>query len=66
MIVVGFIVSMLIFLGIGLASMKQSENNVSDYLVAGRNISPVSAGLSAVASNNSGFMFIGAIGFTYQ
>ena len=66
MLVVGFVLTMLVFLGIGLLSMKESKDEVSDYLVAGRNISPISAGLSAVASNNSGFMFIGAIGFTYQ
>ena len=46
--------------------MREAKQEVSDYLVAGRSISPVSAGLSAVASNNSGFMFIGAIGFTFQ
>ena len=65
MIVFGFVFSMLCFLGIGMASAYKSQKEVADYLIAGRSISPVAAGLSAVASNNSGFMFIGAIGFTY-
>ena len=65
MIIVSFLCTMLVFLGIGLLSMRQSKKDVCDYLLAGRNISAPAAGLSAVASNNSGFMFIGAIGFTY-
>ena len=65
MVLIGFLGTMAIFLFIGLMSMRQSKAEVSDYLLADRNISPTAAGLSAVASNNSGFMFIGAIGFTY-
>ena len=66
MIIISFIGMMLIFTLIGIASTRVSRSDVSDYLVAGRSVSPWVAGLSAVASNNSGFMFIGAIGFTYQ
>ncbi|MFO7495109.1 MAG: hypothetical protein R6X05_05685, partial [Desulfobacterales bacterium] len=33
--------------------------------LASSNIRPSLAGLSAVATNNSGYMFIGVIGFTY-
>lgn len=65
MVMMGFIITMLIFVLIGIASTRASTSKVSDYLVAGRSVSPWVAGLSAVASNNSGFMFIGAIGFTY-
>jgi sodium/proline symporter len=65
MILIGFAMAMAMFFGIGMASVMKSSHQVNDYLIAGRSISPVSAGLSAVASNNSGFMFIGAIGFTY-
>ena len=65
MVLVGFLGTMAVFLVIGLMSMRQSKAEVSDYLLADRNVSPAAAGLSAVASNNSGFMFIGAIGFTY-
>ncbi|MGB0640866.1 MAG: sodium/proline symporter [Myxococcota bacterium] len=65
MTLIGFTIAMLIFFGIGMASVMKSTKAVDDYLIAGRSISPISAGLSAVASNNSGFMFIGAIGYTY-
>jgi len=65
LIMAGFVVTMLGFVLIGVASTRVSRAEVSDYLVAGRSVSPWVAGLSAVASNNSGFMFIGAIGFTY-
>lgn len=61
----GFCVAMLFFVGVGIFSATRAKQDVKDYLVAGRSVSPVAAGLSAVASNNSGFMFIGAIGFTY-
>lgn len=66
MVMLGFVITMLIFVMIGVASTRSSSAEVSDYLVAGRSVSPWVAGLSAVASNNSGFMFIGAIGFTYS
>ena len=66
MVLTGFIFTLILFVLIGAASMRVSRGEVSDYLVAGRSVSPWIAGLSAVASNNSGFMFIGAIGFTYH
>jgi len=65
MILVGFTLALLLFFAVGMASMRHAKKEVGDYLVAGRSVSPAAAGLSAVASNNSGFMFIGAIGFTY-
>lgn len=65
MLLIGFALSVFLFLGIGIASSMYAKNEVDDYLIAGRSVSPIAAGLSAVASNNSGFMFIGAIGFTY-
>jgi len=65
MILIGFTLAMLLFFGVGMASMRHAKKDVGDYLIADRSVSPAAAGLSAVASNNSGFMFIGAIGFTY-
>lgn len=66
MLLAGFALAMLLFFAIGTLSVLRAEQSVSDYLVAGRGVSPMAAGLSAVASNNSGFMFVGAIGFTYH
>lgn len=45
--------------------MLRKSANAEDYLLAGRNVSPWLTALSAVATNNSGFMFIGLIGLTY-
>jgi Na+/proline symporter len=66
MVLAGFTFTMLGFALIGLASSRAAQAQVSDYLVAGRATPPWIAGLSAVASNNSGFMFIGAVGLTYR
>lgn len=66
---VGILVSFLIFLGffaaVGLASMRVKQDTTDDYLVAGRGMHPALAALSAVSTWNSGYMFIGFIGFTY-
>lgn len=66
MIIASFIGFLLMFAAIGMLSMVKSRHTTVDYLVAGRNISPWLAGLSAVATNNSGYMFIGMIGLTYS
>ena len=65
MILTSFLLSLFIFLAIGLASLLKSRGSAEDYLVAGKNVPAWLAGLSAVATNNSGFMFIGMIGLTY-
>ena len=44
--------------------MFVKQNNTDDYLVAGRGMHPALAALSAVSTWNSGYMFIGFIGFT--
>lgn len=65
MITASFISCLLIFVIIGTLSYFKSQKNAEDYLIAQKSISPWLAGLSAVATNNSGFMFIGMIGLTY-
>ena len=63
------LLSFLLFLGffaaVGLSSMRVKEDTTDDYLVAGRGMHPALAALSAVSTWNSGYMFIGFIGFTY-
>lgn len=56
---------MLGFAGIGMASIRQKKENADDYLLAGRDVPAWLAALSAVATNNSGYMFIGQIGLTW-
>jgi len=65
MMELSFILFLLLFAGIGAASVVRRKKSTDDYLIAGRNVSPWLAGLSAVATNNSGYMFIGMIGLTY-
>lgn len=65
MIVASFIGFLALFLGVGLASALRAKKSRTDYYLAGREVSPWLCGLSAVATNNSGYMFIGVIGFTY-
>ena len=57
---------MSVFAGVGMASIYVKEDNTDDYLVAGRGMHPALAALSAVSTWNSGYMFIGFIGFTYM
>ena len=65
MTVASFVFFLLVFVGVGLASAFRAKKSRKDYYLAGRSVSPWLAGLSAVATNNSGYMFIGVIGFTY-
>ena len=65
MIAASFLFFLLAFLGIGIGSVLKSHRTPEDYLVADKSVPAWLAGLSAVATNNSGFMFIGMIGLTY-
>ncbi|HJK93606.1 MAG TPA: sodium/proline symporter [Polyangiaceae bacterium LLY-WYZ-15_(1-7)] len=66
MVAASFLFFLLAFTVIGIASVKGKEADTpEDYLVANRNVKPGLAALSAVATNNSGFMFVGLIGFAY-
>jgi sodium/proline symporter len=63
--VISFAVFLGLFFIIGLASVLKSKGTKTDYYLAGQSVSPLFSGLSAVATNNSGYMFIGVIGYTY-
>ena len=65
MIITSFIIFLAVFVAIGVASTFRSDKSNVDYLVASRTVSPWLVGVSAMATNNSGYMFIGAIGYTY-
>ena len=64
-IVISFIVFLGLFFMIGLASVFKSKGTGKDYYLANQSVSPLFSGLSALATNNSGYMFIGVIGYTY-
>lgn len=65
MMIASFIFFLLVFVAIGVASVLVKSNNTDDYLLAGSSVKPWLVALSAVATNNSGYMFIGLIGYTY-
>ena len=65
-IVITFCAFLLFFVGVGIWSSREKSETTEDYLVASRSVSPWLVALSAVSTNNSGYMFIGLIGFTYQ
>ncbi len=61
-----FLLSLLGFIVIGAYAVKSKQGNTTeDYLLANRSIGPWFTALSAMASNNSGFMFVGFIGAVY-
>ncbi|HSH43494.1 MAG TPA: sodium/proline symporter [Arenicellales bacterium] len=60
-----FITCLLVFVVIGALSIRRKQSSVDDYLTASHQVAPWLVGLSSVATNNSGYMFIGLIGYTY-
>ena len=65
MVGLSFFVILGVILAIGLASGMKASTRRKDYYLAGNKVHPWLAALSAVATNNSGYMFIGVIGYTY-
>jgi len=63
--VLSFLVVLSLFLMIGLSSVFKSRGTKSDYYIASSSVPAPLVGLSAVATNNSGYKFIGVIGYTY-
>ncbi|WP_299586936.1 sodium/proline symporter [uncultured Microbulbifer sp.] len=60
-----FIGFLSLFTLVGISSALFSRGTKADYYLASAGIPPWLVGLSAVATNNSGYMFIGVIGYTY-
>ncbi|TVP76728.1 MAG: sodium/proline symporter [Puniceicoccaceae bacterium] len=63
--VLSFLLFLTVFILIGISSVLLSRGTKKDYYLASSSVSPALVGLSAVATNNSGYMFIGVIGYTY-
>ena len=61
-----FIFFLILFTAIGILSAKEKKSTSEDYLVASRSVNPWLTALSAVSTNNSGYMFIGLIGFAWR
>ena len=65
-ILFGFSFSLIFFIIIGVLSSLKKKPSTKDYLLADQGISPWLTALSAVATTNSGFMFVAMIAFTYK
>ena len=65
-VIISFLVFMFLLAGVGMASIRVKKDTTDDYLVAGRGMHPALAALSAVSTWNSGYMFIGFIGFMWM
>ncbi len=64
--IVTFAAFLLLFLTVGLVSARHARDTRADYYLASYSVKPWMVGLSAVATNNSGYMFIGMVGFAYS
>ncbi|MGB3558168.1 MAG: sodium/proline symporter [Geitlerinemataceae cyanobacterium] len=65
-IAITFVAFLLLFIVVGIYSATQKENTTTDYLLASRNVNPWLTALSAMATGQSGFLFIGQVGFAYK
>lgn len=65
-ITVTFFAFLLIFVVVGLYAATRKRNTPEDYLIASRDVNPWLVALSAVATQSSGFMFIGLTGTAYS
>ncbi len=61
-----FLILLAIITASGAMSVIRKRKTPKDYLVASREVAPWLTALSTVATNNSGFMFIGMIAYTYR
>lgn len=65
-IAVTFILFLLLFTGVGVYSATRKQNTTTDYLLASRQVNPWLVALSAMATGQSGLLFIGQVGFAYE
>ena len=65
MVLFSFCLFLALFSLIGFLSFIKRQNTSQDYLLANQEIKPWVAAISAISTSNSGYMFIGQIGFTY-
>ncbi|MGJ8670343.1 MAG: sodium/proline symporter [Oceanococcus sp.] len=63
--VASFIIFLFAIVAIGISSARRAKPGKRDYYLASSDVPPWLVGLSAVATNNSGYMFIGVIGYTW-
>ena len=65
-VTISFFLFLLGYVAIGAYSATKRSETADDYLLASRSVHPVLAALSSVATDNSGFMFMGLTGSCYM
>ena len=65
MLIASFLFFLAVFVSVGVLATRGRKHSDEDYLIAGRDTPPIMTALSAQASSNSGFMFIGLIAAVY-
>ena len=61
-----FIGFLLLFTVVGIYSATRKQNTTTDYLLASRNVNPWLTALSAMATTQSGFIFVAQVGLAYK
>jgi sodium/proline symporter len=64
-VTISFFAFLGVYVAVGLWSAKHAVATTEDYLLASRSINPWLSALSSVATDNSGFMFMGLTGSCY-
>jgi Na+/proline symporter len=62
---ISFILFLVLFGAVGLWSARTTGDRDRDYLLADSTVSPLLTALSAAATKNSGYMFIGLMGYVF-
>lgn len=65
MLLASFVFFLVLFVLVGVLSMRKRQQTNEDYLLASQSVKPWLVALSAFATANSGYMFVGLIGFAY-
>ncbi|NEP59796.1 MAG: sodium/proline symporter [Symploca sp. SIO2G7] len=65
-IAITFITFLLLFIAVGILSSTRTSYTTTDYLLASRSVNPWLTALSAMATGQSGLLFVGQVGFAYE
>ncbi len=66
MVLISFSFFIVVFAAIGLMASRHRQASTADYLVADRQTPAWLTALSSMATNNSGYAFVGLVGFAYR
>lgn len=65
-IMISFVLFLACFAVVGIGSARRKKSTTEDYLLAGRAVNPWLTALSSMSTNNSGYAFIGLVGYAFM